>query len=69
MNFTIDVKWDEETERWCASNDELPVAADSNSYDALIEKVKVIAYEMLEDNHNGAKANLFFVSGRVEALS
>ncbi|MCL2519912.1 MAG: DUF1902 domain-containing protein [Spirochaetaceae bacterium] len=68
MDFTIKIDWDEETNGWYAINDELPVATESNSYDALIEKVKVMAYEMLEDNHNGAKAKLHFVSERTETL-
>ena len=51
MEYFIDIKWDEEAGVWCAICDQIPLALESNSFDALIEKVKVVAYEMLEANN------------------
>ena len=50
MSYQIDVNWDEEAGVWCAVCDEIPVALESNSFDALIERVKIAAYEILELN-------------------
>jgi len=50
MNYTVDVNWDETAGVWCAVCDDIPVALESNSFDALIEKVKTAAYEILELN-------------------
>jgi len=50
MNYNIDVSWDEEAGVWCAVCDDIPLALESNSFDALIIKVKIAAYETLELN-------------------
>ncbi|MCL1787189.1 MAG: DUF1902 domain-containing protein [Defluviitaleaceae bacterium] len=50
MEHLIDIKWDDEAGVWCAICDQIPLALESNSFDALIEKAKVVAYEMLEAN-------------------
>ena len=50
MNYNIDVSWDEEAGVWCAVCDDIPIALESNSFDALILKVKTAAYEILELN-------------------
>jgi hypothetical protein len=50
MNYDIDVNWDETAGVWCAVCDNIPLALESNSFDALIEKVKIAAYEILELN-------------------
>ena len=50
MNYNIDMSWDEEAGVWCAVCDEIPLALESNSFDALILKVKIAAYETLEAN-------------------
>ena len=36
--------------RYAMICDDMPLALESNSFDALIEKVKIVAYEMLEAN-------------------
>ena len=48
--YNIDVNWDEAAGVWCAVCDDIPLALESNSFDALIEKVKTVAYEVLELN-------------------
>ena len=50
MDYNIDVSWDETAGVWCAVCDDIPLALESNSFDALIEKVKTVAYEILEIN-------------------
>ena len=48
--YNIDVNWDETVGVWCAVCDDIPLALESNSFDALIEKVKITAHEILELN-------------------
>ena len=50
MNYIINVNWDEEAGVWYAVCDDIPLALESNSFDALIVKVKIAAYETLEMN-------------------
>ena len=50
MSYNIDVIWDGEAGVWCAVCDDIPLALESNSFDALIIKVKIAAYETLEMN-------------------
>ena len=50
MDYTIDINWDEAAGVWCAVCDDIPLALESNSFDALIGKVKTVAYEILEMN-------------------
>ena len=47
MSYDIDMSWDEKAGVWCAVCDEIPVALESHSFDALIERVKVAAAEIL----------------------
>ena len=43
--------WDEETDRWYTKTDDVPgMSLESGSLDALIEKVRLIAPDMLEIN-------------------
>jgi hypothetical protein len=51
MYYTVDVNWDSEAGVWCAICDEIPIALESHSFDALIERVKVVTIEILELNH------------------
>ena len=50
MVYNIDVSWDAQAGVWCAVCDDIPAALESNSFDALIERVKVAAHEILEIN-------------------
>jgi len=49
--YIIDVNWDADAGVWYAICDDIPVALESNSFDALIERVKVAAHEILELNN------------------
>ena len=49
--FDIDIHWDEEASVWIATSDDVPgLATEHHSFDALIEKLKVIIPELLEAN-------------------
>jgi len=50
MSYDIEVIWDEEAGVWFAVCDNIPIALESNSFDALIERVKIAAYEILDLN-------------------
>ncbi len=50
MRYDIAVNWDGEAGVWCAVCDEIPLALESNSFDALVVKVKQVAREILELN-------------------
>ena len=50
MDYNIDINWDEAAGVWCAVCDDIPLALESNSFDALIGKVKIVAFEILELN-------------------
>ena len=51
MHCNIKLVWDDESNRWHTETNDVPgMALDSNSFDALIEKVQLIAPDMLEAN-------------------
>ena len=50
MNYDITVNWDEEAGVWYAVCDSIPIALESHSFDALVARVKIAAYEILELN-------------------
>ena len=52
--YLIDVFWDEETERWGAINDEIPIALESDSFDHLIERVRLATPELVTLNGHGS---------------
>ena len=70
MSYDVNVNWDEEAGVWCAVCDNIPLALESNSFDALIERVKIAAFEILELN---GKANdntrLCFITAHWERIA
>lgn len=57
MKYNVILTWDEEANMWVATSDDIPgLVLESNSYDALIEKVKIASPELSELN-NAWKAN------------
>jgi len=50
MDYNIDVNWDEDAGVWYAVCDDIPLAMESNSFDALVARVKIAAPEILEMN-------------------
>ena len=56
----IKIKWDEEARVWFCECDEIGLALESGSYDALIERIKMAIPEMIELN-NVDKNTMFFI--------
>ena len=56
QEYNVDLNWDEEAQVWLAQNDEIPLALESGSLDALIERIKTAVPELLslnaEKQHN-----------------
>jgi len=70
MNYDIDMHWDEKAGVWCAVCDNIPIALESNSFDALIERVKVAAHEILELNGKADKSmRLCFKTAHWECIA
>ena len=70
MDCKIKMTWDNESDRWYTQTDDVPgMALDSGSFDALVEKVRMIAPDMLEANL-GYKGPIrfLFTAERYEAI-
>ena len=65
--YRIDVSWDDDAGVWIAVCDEIPLAIESNSFDALIEKVKIIAPEILALNEPNTPVRLYMQAERLLA--
>ena len=50
MDCTVKMLWDDEAHVWIAIADDIPLSLEGGSYDALIERVKIAAPEILEMN-------------------
>lgn len=50
MECIVKMLWDDEAHVWVATADEIPLTLEGGSYDALIERVKIAAPEILESN-------------------
>jgi len=48
--YTVLLTWDDEASVWVAENDDIPIALESASLDALMERVKIATPELLELN-------------------
>ena len=51
MDIIINMKWDSESSVWVAVNDEIGLVLESGSYDALVERVRYAAPEIMELNN------------------
>jgi len=70
MSYEIDVNWDGDAGVWYAVCDNIPIALESNSFDALIERVKVAAFEILELNGKiEADTRLCFKTNHWESIA
>jgi hypothetical protein len=48
--FIIRAEWDDEARVWWAHNDEIPVATEARTFDALVKRVMRIAPDMIAAN-------------------
>ena len=67
MEHLVNVRWDDEARVWYAICDSIPLALESGSFDALIERVKSAASEILAENgDSGNSIRLRFIAERLE---
>ena len=70
MEHIINIAWDDEARVWYAICDSIPLALESNSFDALIERCKIAAPEMLElNNQTASPCRLCFRAERRENIA
>ena len=71
MECTIKMIWDNESDRWhTETDDNLCMTLEAASFDALVERVRIAAPEMLELNCNyTGPIKLSFETVRVETLN
>jgi hypothetical protein len=50
MSYDIEVSWDESAGVWCGVCDSIPIALESNSFDALVARIKIATPEILSMN-------------------
>ena len=68
--YTITFTFDEEAAVWYALNDDIPIALESDSFDALIDRVKLAVPELLELNgKNHENTILHFTMERQAVLA
>ena len=70
MDFLIKMIWDSEAKRWAAlGSPGMGLVLESDSFDLLVERVKLAAPEMIELNFNyKGPINLYFSTERMEHL-
>lgn len=70
MNYTVNLTWDNEAAVWVATSDDIPgLVLESGSFDALLERVRFAAPELIELNRSGTPATLTFLSQRCERIT
>ena len=71
MEYTINFTWDDEAAVWLATSDDIPgLVLESGSFDALLERVRIAAPELLALNsHQNRTLILSFVSERHERIA
>jgi predicted RNase H-like HicB family nuclease len=69
MEYKVRFTWDEEAKVWVAESDDIPgLVLESGSIDALIERVRFAAPELLALNSAQPAASLHFQIDRLERL-
>ena len=69
MDYTVKLLWDEEAQVWVATSEDIHgLVLESGSVDALIEKVRIAAPELLELNHQMRDGMLNFHLDRRERM-
>jgi len=61
--------WDNTAAVWCAVCDDIPIALESESFDVLVERVKIAAPELLQLNGLDTKCSLRFVAERCDEVA
>ena len=70
MEYTINLTWDDGPGVWIATSEDIPgLVLESGSFDALLERVRFAAPELIElGGQRPAGATLTFMSKRQERL-
>lgn len=71
MEYTINLTWDNETNVWIATSNDIPgLVLESGSFDALLERIRFAAPEIIAlNNPNKSPYILSFVSNRHERIA
>jgi len=69
IEYVITMTWDCESAVWCAQCDEIPIVLESISFDALVERVKIAAPEILLLNGLEPECVLHFVAERKDSVA
>ena len=71
MAYTVKLFWDPDAAVWVATSEDIPgLVLESGSFDALVERVRFAAPELLALNgHKGSQADLTFLSERRERIA
>ena len=64
VEYKINFMWDDEAHVWVAVCDELPLALEHGSFDALVEKVKIVAVEIHELNYENVQVPNFLIQAQ-----
>ncbi|MBQ9014793.1 MAG: DUF1902 domain-containing protein [Firmicutes bacterium] len=52
MQYNVNLAWDKEADVWIATSDDIPgLVLESGSFDALVERVRSAAAELISLNH------------------
>ncbi len=62
MRISVQVSWDSETKVWIAINDDIGLSLESDSYDTLLEHVRMAVPELIELNHLPKCSSISFSS-------
>ena len=65
-DYTILLMWDNAARVWVATNDEIPIALEAGSFDALIERIRYVTPEILKENGKPSDVYLNFITHRRE---
>lgn len=70
MEYIINLTWDNDENVWIATSDDIPgLVLESGSFDALLERVRFAASELIElNNSEKSSCILSFVSNRHERV-
>ena len=70
MDFLIKMIWDSDEKRWTGiGSPGMGLVLESDSFDVLVERIKLAAPEMIELNLNyKGPINLYFITERMEHL-
>jgi len=67
--YIVNMTWDSNAAVWCAVNDDIPIALESGSFDALVERVKSAVPELLIMNGAKPECILHFVAERRDGVA